>query len=306
MVTTSAIAPWDISQCLRLSSGGVETTPGGEFAGNIVEIGSGVRRFEINDLVFALSGCRDESGNERVFGLGSLDGGHADYVLVPGADLALVKTTPGAEERTLLAGGTLALGASAAEVAQTLATSGEGVVTASGKLRLIVAGCDPLGTAAIACLRRTNTFSEIVALDSHPARLALAKRYGARPVNVRQPGAAAAVGPADIVVVGALDERPSTAWIAGAVRAGGRLIFTEPGGIEKWRALDVPLRDGVKLAAAGWPSQDAAQRFALDVQLRRLDITAMVSHVVPLDMAADAYGQACERAPGVQKVLLKP
>jgi threonine dehydrogenase-like Zn-dependent dehydrogenase len=261
-----------------------------------VELGPKVTGFQINDVVFALSGWKGPDGRARMFGRDGLDGGHADYVRVPHADRLLLKTTAGAEERSLLAGGTLGLGAGAADLATSRHRGG----------RLIVAGCDPLGIAALAVLHRAGAFAEVAAFDFRPARLALAKRYGAHPVNVRDPGAAMAVMTADVVIAGALAERPGTAWIAGAVRPGGTIVFTEPDGSEKWAALDVPVRQGVQLMAAEWPSQEQASKLATLVHMKRLNLAPVVSHVVPLDLAGDAYREAVMRGPTVQKVLLKP
>jgi threonine dehydrogenase-like Zn-dependent dehydrogenase len=298
MVTSAGVAPWDIEshQSGPSASGGGLTVPGGEFAGNIVELGPAVEGLKINDLVFALSGWKEPGGAVRVFGRDGLDGGHADYVRVPRAGSVLVKTTAAAEERSLLAGGSLALGALAAEAA----------LSSSDRPRVIVTGCDPLGIAALAWLKSKGTAREVLAFDNHDARLALARRYGAVAVDVRDATAANRVEPADAVISGGLFERPGTAWTAGAARPGGLIVFAEPDGVERWSRLDVPVREGVRLAAAEWPSRQFAERVATQLAIRRLDAGGIVSHVVPLDLAADAYAQAAGRGPGVQKVLLKP
>jgi threonine dehydrogenase-like Zn-dependent dehydrogenase len=306
MVTTAGLTQWDVARCEDPSAGAQglgtrahdahPTVPGGEFAGNIVELGPAVTAFQINDLVFALSGWREPDGRARMFGQAGLDGGHAEYVRVPHAGRLLVKTTAAVEERSLLAGGTLGLGAGAAEIARERHQGG----------RLIVAGCDPLGIAALASLHKSGSFAEVIALDFRPARLAVAKRYGARPVNVREAGAANSAGPADVVIAGALSDRPGTAWIAGAVRPGGAIVFTEPDGLEKWAALDVPVREGVQLMAAQWPSQEQASKLAMLLQVKKMDLAQVVSHVVPLELAGEAYREAVMRGPAVQKVLLKP
>jgi alcohol dehydrogenase len=296
MVTTAGLTAWDIARCEDPSADARPTVPGGEFAGSVVETGPSVKGFQINDVVFALSGWKEPDGRARMFGRDGLDGGHADYVRVPHADRLLLKTTAAAEERSLLAGGTLGLGAGAVEIARERHQGG----------KLIVAGCDPLGIAALVALHSSGVFAEVAAFDFRPARLALATRYGARPVNVRDPGAVESVMPVDVVIAGALSERPGSAWIAGAVRPGGTIVFTEPDGLEKWAALDVPVRPGVQLVAAEWPSLEQASKLATLVHVKRLDLAPVVSHVVPLDLAGNAYREALMRRPTVQKVLLKP
>ncbi len=318
MVTTAGLSAWDVARCedpfapsrttsartpsagtrprlTRVESGDA-TIPGGEFAGNIVELGPAVKDLHINDLVFALSAWREEDGTLRMFGADGLDGGHADYVRVPHADRLLVKTTAGAEERSLLAGGTFALGAGAAEIAKSRHSGGQ----------LIVAGCGPLGMSALAAIHKTGAFVQTTALDFRPPRLTIARRYGATPVNVREPGATKLIQPADAVIAGEISDWPGASWVAGAVRPGGTIVFTEPDGIEKWRALNVPVHEGVQFVAADWPWQEQAARFATLIHMKKLDLMPVVSHVVPLEEAREAYMQAASRGPAVMKVLLKP
>lgn len=318
MVTTAGLTAWDIARCedpfgpfafifpqtfskgkarpLTRTESGDATIPGGEFAGNVVEVGSAVRTLRINDLVFAISAWREADGRLRMFGADGLDGGHADYVLVPHADRLLVKTTAGAEERSLLAGGTFALGACAAEIARSRHFGGS----------LIVAGCDAMGMSALAALNKTGAFVHTTALDSSPARLTIAGRYGAAPVNVREPGAAKLIQPADVVIAGEISDSTSAIWIASAVNAGGTIVFTEPDGIEKWRELNMPVQRDVRLIVADWASQEQAAKLATLIHIRKLDLMPVVSHVVPLEEAREAYAQAVSRGPAVMKVLLKP
>lgn len=320
MVTTAGLTAWDVARCedpfgppqttstsprtpaegagrrsARIESGG-DTIPGGEFAGNIVEMGPAVKNLHINDLVFALSAWREADGALQMFGADGLDGGHADYVRVPHADRLLVKTAAGAEERSLLAGGTFALGAAAAEIAKSRHSGGW----------LIVAGCDALAISTLAALHNTGAFVQATALDFRPPRLTVARRYGATPVNVRGAGAAKLIQPADTVIAGEIADWPRAPWTAVTVRPGGTIIFTEPDGIEKWRALNLPVHHGVKLVAADWPAQEQAAKLATLIHIRKLDLMPVVSHVIPLEEASEAYSQAVSRGPAVMKVLLKP
>lgn len=295
LVTTAAIGHTDIARCANTGSESAGIIPGAEFAGHIVEAGDAVTRFQINDLVFCLSSWTDVTGSGWILGR-DIDGGHADYVRVPDADRVLVKTTAAAEERALLAGGTLGLGANATQIAE---AEGRGGVVA-------VVGCDPLGTSALAFLQNTGAFSETVAVDSHPARLALARRYGARTVDARQQEARHCAVRADIVIVGALHDFPGSEWVTRLATPGGHIIFVEPDGQALWIDSGFPSLPSSTVRCAAWPTQDIAANLAMRTQLKKPDVAPFVSHVVPLDRAPAAYKQAVQVAPGTLKVILKP
>ncbi|SVA61626.1 uncharacterized protein METZ01_LOCUS114480, partial [marine metagenome] len=91
LVTTTAIGPWDIQGFLNTNRN--EFTPGGEFAGIVVETGEAVSHVEIDDLVANTVQHVSKNGITDLFGSNALPGGHAEYVRVPNADRSLVKIT---------------------------------------------------------------------------------------------------------------------------------------------------------------------------------------------------------------------
>jgi len=283
MVTTAGLGPVDIA---RFRHGGAGPTLGGEFCGTVVELGAGVRSFDIDDLVFgttAVGGAAD-----RLFGR-HVSGGHAEYVLVPDADSSLVRTNGASEERSLLAGGSLGLGAGAAELA---------INALGGGGKVAVIGCDPCGLGAVAWLRQRRV-QGVLAMDPHGARSTLAKRYGATQIDRDEPK-----GEADVVIAGELSDGPGIEAVFSAVKSGGTVVFCRPDKLGEWHARFEEA--GVAVVEARWPGAEFASKVANHVHTRRLDLLPAVSHVVPLDDAQAAYEAAADLLPGVQKVLLKP
>lgn len=272
MVTTTAIGSWEIAHARQQ---GDAVTPGAQFAGVVVDMGEAVQAVDIDDLV--LPTCALQQPIHVLFGTSDLSGGHAEYVRVPDADQVLVKTTAGAEERTVFAGGAAALGFAAADKA--LAHAGEGPV--------LVNGCDAAVLCALAWLKhRRGKLDNVFAFDRHPARLAAAKSFGAREY---------VPGSTDIPTAGVqiFGSEPNDDLFDSA----GLLVATDPCASIKNRPAFDP---------ASWPSHEQARKAEMAIRLRQVDLTALVSTVVPLDEAAEGYRVALEAPPGVRSVLLKP
>ncbi len=296
MVTTAAIGPWDVARQTTPSTHNSQSVPGSEFAGTVHEIGSNVANFDLGDLVIAPSAWKLPTGEYQGFGYGNMDGAQAEFVRVPNADRLLVRTTPAAEERSLLAGGTLGLGAHAADLA--VEACPEGV--------LAVVGCDPCGISALARLRSSSRsrFRRILAADQNPGRAALAKTYGAVIVDAGEP---TLTGAADVVIAGAVQEGPGLECIIRAAKPGGTVIFCEPYGADLSQSVGSEIRNDLAVTTALWPDQDRVRRLAMAVQIGSINLTAAVSHVMPLDEAPAGYEAASNPGLGVvHKVLLKP
>lgn len=164
---------------------------GHEFTGTVVRIGTGVRRLKPGDVVvspFTLScgscfycarGNSSRCAQGLLFGSAQLDGGQAEYVRVPLADSTLVRAPASIEENKLvLMADIFPTGYFAAKNAfQCMATPAE---IADAVVLLI--GCGPVGLCALANARRYKPRA-LLAIDSVPARLALAQQLGAEPWN---------------------------------------------------------------------------------------------------------------------------
>lgn len=207
------------------------------------------------------------------FGEESLAGGHAEYVRIPNADEMLVKTTAASEERTVFAGGEATLGIAAANEA--LEIAGEGPI--------VVMGCDTSGLTAIAWIRhRRGRKSPVFAVENNAARLSAAKSLGAQELE--------------------FDEFHSAA--ATAVIAGMSVRSTPPNVPVFLTAPAIPKGNGEP--GRKWPTFDNARRAEMAIRLRQIDLTPLVSTVLPLDEAVEAYRVAVEQPPGIRSVLLKP
>ena len=297
LVTTAAIGPWDIdrflgSNAVRATGNGV--TPGGEFAGIVVETGENVTRFELDDLVTNTVQHVGPNGKTALFGSDTLPGGHAEYVRVPDADTTLTRIAVSGEERVVLAGGTVGLGVGLAAMAIAIAPQGS----------YTVAGCDPIGMTALIVLKKggAGVTERTFAIEGHSARRTLASNYSSR---VFTSADESGQHQSDVVIVGAVRDCPGIEAVVGSVKPGGHIIFAEPHGTSRLLAPGTRIPESVTVSSAKWPDVDDARKVVTDLQIRRLDLTALVSHVMPLDEVHDAYEAAAGPGAGVQKVLLK-
>lgn len=190
-VTTTAICGSDLhvleGRIPGMMEGGIL---GHEFIGIVEEAGPAVANFKPGDRALAsfvvpcgscwfcdrrlFGQCQDL----QVFGygifVGDLNGGQAEYVRVPRADIALHHVNEKlSDEQALFAGDILTTGFHVADIAGI----NEGDTVA-------VVGCGPVGLMAI---QAAMTFkpSAIYAIDSVDQRLELAQGFGATPVDLR-------------------------------------------------------------------------------------------------------------------------
>ncbi len=290
LVTTAAIGPWDIERFL--SVGEDRVVPGGEFAGLVVEIGANVATVELDDLVCNTVNHVSKSGKPELFGTKSLPGGHAEYVRVPDADTTLTRIAASGEERAVLAGGTAGLGVGVAASA----------LRASPNGNYAVVGCDPIGLTALIALESTGARDRTIAISDNASRRSLASGFAAGAfVDMDQ----LAMNQTDVVIVGSVREISDLEIVARIVKNGGHIMFSEPYGLTRIEEEGVTLPDSVTISSTGWPTIEDAKKIVTAMQIRRLDLTPLVSHVVPLVDAQEAY-EAAAAGQGVQKVLLKP
>ncbi|MDA1280555.1 MAG: hypothetical protein O3B95_11065 [Chloroflexi bacterium] len=291
LVTTAAIGPWDIEQFMNFKEH--RGVPGGEFAGIVVETGENVSSIGLDDLVTNTVCHIGPNRPSELFGSGTLAGGHAEYVRVPNAESTLAKIAVSGEERAVLAGGTAGLGSQAAAMALNVAP--EGTYT--------VVGCDPIGMTALIALKRAGASGRLTGLDDHAARQALATHIAG---NGREDEFGENPRRSDVVIVGATGDYPGSGLVAKSVKPGGAIIFAEPYGPSRIGEHDFLLPRGVTISSTQWPTVEQVKKIVTELQIRRLDLTPVVSHVIPLDEVQDAYEAAAMPGPGVQKVLLKP
>lgn len=162
---------------------------GHELVGTVVAAGESVRGVAVGDRVVAcfhsacgrcfycLRGEYQRCEHGRTFGhgsaLGNLPGAQAERVLVPYADMTLRKVPEGmADEVALFAG-------------DVMGTAYHAVAT--GEVRpgdaVAVLGLGPVGLCAVQVARAAGA-SAVFAVDSVPARLQMAERFGAQPLDL--------------------------------------------------------------------------------------------------------------------------
>ncbi len=167
------------------------TCMGHEFGGEVVEVGKEVKTLAVGDKVispFSVScgqcyyckiGLTSRCIHNQLFGWvengAGLHGGQAEYVRVPLADSTLIKL-PGdvLMEEGVLAGDVISTGFYSAKQAQ---IKSEGVYA--------VVGCGPVGLMAILGALEYGA-SKVFAIDKEPSRLAIAKQFGATPIDASE------------------------------------------------------------------------------------------------------------------------
>ncbi|KAF7593220.1 hypothetical protein BBP40_011850 [Aspergillus hancockii] len=163
---------------------------GHEFTGEIVETGPSVTKFKKGDLVvspftvscgdcfYCSKKCSSRCANCKLYGSAVLDGGQADYARIPLADSTLVLAPAAVDEKKLVL------------MADILPT---GFFAASNAFRgmdkatiedstVLLFGCGPVGICALISALEFRP-KHLIAIDSVPARLELARSLGAEPWN---------------------------------------------------------------------------------------------------------------------------
>lgn len=163
---------------------------GHEFTGEVVQVGAEVKKFKKGDRVvspFTVScgecfyckrGFSSRCAKCMLFGSAVLDGAQADYVRVPLADATLVAAPDAIDEKKLIMMADIfPTGFFAARNAfQALSESDVSDSTA------LLFGCGPVGICALISALEWKP-KHLIAIDSVPSRLELAKSLGAETWN---------------------------------------------------------------------------------------------------------------------------
>jgi 2-desacetyl-2-hydroxyethyl bacteriochlorophyllide A dehydrogenase len=295
----------EIEQCFTL---------GHEYVGTVIAAGDAVTTVSEGDRVLGTYGtacgecffCRrgdfHKCDHGRVFGhgktLGSLQGAQAELLLVPNADLTLRPVPDGmSDDVALFAGDVMGTGYHA------VVESGVGVGSV-----VAVLGLGPVGLCAAQAALAAGA-AGVIAVDTVPERLELARALGAEPVHLTEEDPRAAVkaltegrgADATIDAVGhpdALELACRLTRKAGTVSATG--VYAER--IEVHMGI-------VWIKALTLKTGHANVIKHVDPVLERLasgalDPTPLVTHHMGLDEAADAYDIYDRRE--ALKIVLKP
>jgi len=164
---------------------------GHEFVGEVVAAGDDVSRVAVGDRVLGTycTACGDcffcareefhKCDNGRVFGhgetLGSLQGAQAEQVLVPHANLGLRKVPVGLSDDLALFAGDV-MGTAYHAIQSRPLAEGESAA---------VLGLGPVGLCAVQAAKAAGA-AAVVAIDTVPERLEMARSFGAEPVHLTE------------------------------------------------------------------------------------------------------------------------
>jgi alcohol dehydrogenase len=187
---------------LHIYHGRIKMEPGfvigHEFVGTVVAAGDAVTRVKVGERVlgcfhtacglcfFCMRGAYHACDEARVFGhgatLGSLQGAQAEQVLVPRANLALRRVPEGMSDDVALFAGDV------------LGTAYHAVVAGGVKPgdTVAVLGLGPVGLCAVQVARASGA-AAVIAVDTVPERLAVARSFGAQAVHLTEDDPRAAV-----------------------------------------------------------------------------------------------------------------
>ncbi len=267
---------------------GFRGTPGHEVVGTVIAgpsqwIGARVVA-EINFACGSCDWCRRDLGRHcpqrRVMGILGADGGFAEYVAVPVANLHRVPES--IPDRCAVFAEPLA---AAYEMLEQVAI-GPGVtctVLGDGKLGLL---CAQVAAAAGA---------EVIAVGKHADKLRLLQARGIRTVELGEWDAA----PADVVVEATGSARGLGAAIA-ATRPRGTIVLKST--VADRLSLDLAPLVINEISVVG----SRCGRFAPALQALEadaIDVTSLIADTLPLQRGVEAFERAAQ--PGMLKVLLE-
>jgi alcohol dehydrogenase len=294
---------------------------GHEGVGVIEEVGSGVTRLRKGQRVVVSavvacgecfycrrgqpSQCAVTGGSVFGFGkmaarnLGDVGGAQSEAVRVPMADYTCYALPEGVDDEA------------AVFLADILPTAYFGAV--NGDIRpgdvVAVFGCGPVGLCAVIAAQLFGP-AEVIAVDSVPYRLELARKLGATPVALdkahdlilnRTDGRGAGVTIEAVGTAGALNASFEN------VRGGGTVSMVGVMGKPTWEypmmlafAKDLTFRVGLANINAHIPE------LARLIEHKRIDPRQIISHVMTLDEVPHGYEIFDTRTEGAIKVLIKP
>ena len=295
----------------------VGTVMGHEFIGEIVEMGEQVTRFEEGDRVmcpfttscgecfFCKAGLTCRCVNGQLFGWISagkgLHGGQAELVRVPLADSTLMRIPDDvSDEEGLLLCDILPTGYFCAEMAG---------IDRSGVYALF--GCGPVGLLALMNARELGA-ERIFAYDPIDYRLAFAAGLGAETID---PGE---VGPADAIrrvtdgrgadaTLDAVGSQESLRMAFESIRPGGTMAVI---GVQGDYAFPVPMDEtynkNLTYRVGRCPARHYMELLLPLVQEKRLPITSIITHRMPLEEGVEAYRIFEGKLDRCVKIVLNP
>jgi len=293
------------------------TVMGHEFVGEVVETGGEVTRFRPGDRVLSpfttscgsCAPCRRgltaRCVRGQLFGWveqgRGLHGAQAEYVRVPLADGTLVALPDAATpEEGLLLGDVFSTGYHCARMAG---------VRPGGVYAVV--GCGPVGLMAVVGARELGA-ERVYALDHVPQRLALARGFGATPVDLEREDPVALMreateGEGADAVLEAVGSPEALRSAYELVRPGGTIsivgVHNEPAfSVSPTEAYDKNLT--VRIGRC--PARHVLEMLLPVVEQKKYRLSNLISHRLRLDEGVEGYALFDERRDGCTKVVLAP
>lgn len=293
------------------------TVMGHEFVGEVVEMGNEVRTVSVGDKVMSpfttncgkcyycrigLT-CRCERG--QLFGWvengRGLHGAQAEYVRVPLADATLMKIPEGVTlQEGLLLGDILATGFFCAHQAE---IKPEGVQA--------VIGCGPVGLMTIIGALECGA-EKLFAIDAVPERLAMAKKWGAIPIDFKKENPLEIIkayneGRGADAVMEAVGSHSASRLGYEILRPGGLLSSV---GVCTDRELSFSpveaYNKNITFKTGRCPARHLMDRLLPMVQEKKYDIASLFTHSMRLSEGAEAYNLFAHQQHGCLKITLQP
>ncbi|HEY2160120.1 MAG TPA: alcohol dehydrogenase catalytic domain-containing protein [Solirubrobacteraceae bacterium] len=289
-------------------------TLGHEFVGTVVAAGDGVTRVAEGDRVLGcfhtacgtcfqcLRGNYQVCDRKRTFGhganMGALQGTQAEQALVPDANMTLRKVPEGVPDDVALFAGDV-MGTGYHSIADADLRPGDSVA---------VLGLGPVGLCAVQAAVAAGA-GPVLAIDTVEDRLAIARQFGAVPVHLSEEsprdvakhltnGRGVAVAVDAVGHPDALDLAIRMARSAGTVVAIG--VYAEKAEVH----MGLVWIKGLTVKAGPANVIGHVDRIVSMLEAGTLDPTALVTHHMPLDDAAEAY-QIYDRREAL-KIVLTP
>jgi len=299
-------------------------TIGHEPVGVIEKLGSAVRGYQEGQRVIAgaitpsgwsnasLAGCHSQCGAGTAHGwkpLGgwrfgnTIDGAQADYLLVPDAMANLAPIPDGlTDEQVLMCPDILSTGFGGAE---------SGHIRIGDVVAIFAQG--PIGLCATAGARLMGA-SEVIAVESVPARVALSRKMGAdHVVDFSSEDPVSAImritrGRGVDVAIEALGRQQTFEWALRSLRPGGTLsslgVYSEDLRIPL-DAFAAGLGDHRIVTTLCPGGKERMRRLMAVVGAGRIDTGALVTHHFGLDDIVTAYDLFAHQRDGVLKIAIK-
>lgn len=306
------------SSDLHIRNGGVPRAKEGvvlghEFAGEIVEIGTGVKKFSVGDRVAvnveSFCGecfyCRRGFVNNCVEGgweLGCrIDGGQAEFVRVPTADMSCTRIPESISyEQALFVGDVLATGYWAAGIGEIQPAD-----------VVLVLGAGPTGLTTMMSARLFGP-AVIVAADVNDARLALAKERGLCDItvnpnseNVIEIVRALTNGRGADVVFEVAGAKNTFALAWQAARPNAVVVVVALYEAEQTLPLHQMYGKNLTFKTGGVDASKCSDIMRL-IEAGRLDTSLMITHLAPLNDIMLGYDTFANQKDGCIKWVVTP